>query len=86
MRYAKLIDGFPVYSRNPIKYNGRWIGNPPTEILMEMGYKPVHQDPYPSEDPPAGYYWELAWTEDVSTITGYWRAAPLEPDHEADPE
>lgn len=80
MRYAKLINGQIVYSRNPIKYNGRWIGNPPAEIMLELGYKPVYMDTYPVNDPPDGYYWELTWTEDASTITGYWRAAPLEPD------
>ena len=32
MKYAKLIDGYPVYAPNPILHNGVWIGNPPGEI------------------------------------------------------
>ena len=76
MRYALLIDGFPFYSRNPIKYNGRWIGNPPAEILLELGYKPVYMDYYPAEEPEPGYYWKLVWSEDEERINGAWVQTP----------
>lgn len=80
MRYAKLIDGSPVFTPNPLKYNGRRIANPKEELLQELGYLPVTQAPYPVEDPPEGYYWSPVWEEHEGFIVQSWRAVQIEPE------
>lgn len=77
MRYAKLIDSAPVYAPNPIKYNGRRIANPQPALLLELGYKPVTEQPYPVNDPPEGYYWAPAWEELEDSIVQSWEAVPI---------
>ena len=79
MKYARLINGNIVYAPNPIIIDDRQIGNPQPAVLISQGYKPVHQDPYPEQDPPEGYYWDLQWSEDDHIIYGHWQAEPVEP-------
>ena len=78
MRYAKLIDGYPVFAPNPIKHNGRRIANPPEELLQQLGYRPVRWDPYPEQDPPEGCYWSPVWTETDGWIIQSWQAIPIQ--------
>lgn len=70
MRYAKLINGYPVYAPNPILHNGSYIGNPPGSVYEEQGYKPVRftDAPEPIGD---GYYMEN-WTETETEIVQGW--------------
>mgnify|MGYP003294684565 CR=1 FL=1 len=71
MKYAKLIDNFPVYATNPILHNGNWIGNPSGCIYEQEGYKPVVYADTPS-DPPVGYRWEKTWAEEDGNIQQGW--------------
>lgn len=71
MRYAKLVDGFPIYAPNPVLLDGSWIGNPPDKDYKDLGYKPVVYSDKPS-DPPIGYYWTEHWTEDDINIVQSW--------------
>lgn len=41
MKYAKLIEGRPVFAPNPIIVEGFLVGNPPADIYTAQGYKPV---------------------------------------------
>lgn len=78
MRYAKLIDGAPQFAPNPLKYNGRRIANPPEELLLQLGYLPVRQDPYPDQEPPEGCYWSPVWAETDGWIVQSWQAVPIQ--------
>lgn len=70
MNYAKLIDGFPVYAPNPILHNGLWYGNPPADVYLAEGYKPVT---YTDQPEPLGVgWWVELWTEDNLNIYNTW--------------
>lgn len=71
MRYAKLIDDFPVYAPNPILHGGIWYGNPPGYIYCAEGYKPVHFTEPPGE-PDVGYKWVEKWVETETVILEGW--------------
>lgn len=70
MRYAKLINGLPDYASNPILNGENYIGNPPTEIYAQHGYKPVT---YNDQPPPQGVGWYMeVWTETADAIVQGW--------------
>lgn len=77
MRYAKLIDGEPVYAPNPVLVGDNYVGNPPAELLRELGYKPVTFTDYPSQEPDEGYYWAETWTETCEAIVQGWVQEPI---------
>ena len=70
MRYAKLINFHPSYAPNPITVDGIRYGNPPAEILLEQGYKPVTFTDPPSVE--AGYRPVESWTETDKAIVQGW--------------
>jgi len=84
MKYAKLIDGNPVYAPNPILHAGLWYGNPPGFVYEAEGYKPVTYTDPPGE-PDAGYQWVETWTETDSEIVRGWEAVELPPEGDIDP-
>lgn len=69
--YAKLISNFLVYAPNPILHNGLWYGNPPGEIYVSEGYKPVHFTEPPGQ-PDVGYKWAEKWVETETDILQGW--------------
>lgn len=70
MKYAKLIDGHPSFSQNPILHDGLWYGNPPGSVYEAEGYKPViYADP-PQTEP--GYIAVPGWTETEEEIVQSW--------------
>ena len=76
MRYAKLIDNNLVYAPRRVIYQGMRIYNPPAEVLLALGYKPVQYTDPP--EVPAGYHLEESWTEDQEKITQVWSLVPDE--------
>lgn len=86
MRYAKLINNRPVYAPNPIHYGHVWRCNPPGEVYAGLGYKPVTETPYPSEEPQAGYRWEERWAETETAIVREWVQVEIPPDEEISAE
>ena len=76
MRYAKLINGFPAFAPNPILHNGLWYGNPPAEIYLADGYKPVRYANPPGEAP-SGYQWVETWSETATEIVQGWVLAQI---------
>lgn len=77
MIYAKLINNHLVYAPNPILHGGVRIGNPPAEILLAEGYKPVRFTEAPTPEP--GYIAVPGWTETAEEIVQTWAVEP-EPD------
>ena len=77
MRYAKLINGHPVYAPNPIKHNGLWYGNPPGSVYEAEGYKPVRYTEPPTPEP--GYTVVPSWVETAEEIVQMW-TEELNPD------
>lgn len=71
MKYAKLINNFPVYATNPIKHDGYWYGNPSAMIYEAEGYKPVRYTVPPTE-PGEGYQWSETWSETATEIVQGW--------------
>ena len=71
MKYAKLINYFPVYAPNPILHNGLWYGNPPGSVYEAEGYKPVVYSDPPTE-PGEGYQWSEVWSETDTEIVQGW--------------
>lgn len=71
MKYAKLINGIPFYAPNPIRIDEAYIGNPPGGVYEAEGYKQVYATPVPY-NPPAGYAWKEAWTENDREIFNTW--------------
>lgn len=70
MRYAKLINGYPSYAPNPITVNGVRIGNPPGEVYLAEGYKPVT---YTDQPEPQGMgRWTETWTETDEAVVQGW--------------
>lgn len=51
MTYAKFINATQIeYAQKSVTYNGRFIINPPPDILINLGYLPVIKSDMPVED------------------------------------
>ena len=74
MRYAKLINGVIKFAKNPIVYQGFRIANPPAEIYLALGYKPVRYTDPPETEP--GYIAVPGWLEDQDEIVQTWTVEP----------
>lgn len=70
MKYAKLINNSIVYAPNPIIVDDRQIGNPPGEVYVAQGYKPVTFTDPPETEP--GYVAVAGWTETEEAIVQTW--------------
>lgn len=75
MSYAKLIDEWPQYAPRMVKYNGYKIYNPPAEILIALGYKPVEFAEQP--EIPEGYFLIEYWTETEEKIIQHFDVSPI---------
>jgi len=78
MKYAKLINNYPIYAPNPILHNGSYIGNPPGEIYEAEGYKPVRYTDAPETG--IGYEAVEGWTETETEIIQTWEIVEAEVD------
>lgn len=70
MRYGKLNDGNLSLAPNPILHDGLWVGNPPAEVYLAEGYKPVILNEQP--EPLGVGWWVELWTEDKLNIYNVW--------------
>lgn len=70
MKYAKLIDGAIRFAPNPIVIADRQIGNPPDEVYLSEGYKPVTYTDPPETEP--GYIAVPGWEETEEAIVQIW--------------
>lgn len=77
MKYAKLINGSISYAPNPIAHDGMIRYNPPPEIYLAEGYKPVRYTDPPTTEP--GYIAVPDWVETAEEIVQTW-TEELNPD------
>ena len=70
MNYAKLINGNLFPAPNPIIIGDRQIGNPPDEVYLSEGYKPVIYTESPEVEP--GYIAVPGWEEQAEAIVQTW--------------
>lgn len=74
MTYAKLTEAGIVFAPRRLRMGGTTVYNPPAELLLELGYKPVIY----SEAPEVGEGFEAApgWTETEDAIVRTWTLEP----------
>lgn len=77
MKYAKLhADGTLTLAPRYLIYNNKQIFNPPTDVLVILGYKMVSDTPYPSqEDNKESRYYVSRYEEHEAEIIQVWQEA-----------
>ena len=77
--YAKIEDGMFIIAPGKLPGDGVIVYNPPAEMYLASGYKPVtYTDP--PEDPPEGYTYENSWEEQENAIVQVWTLVKLPDD------
>lgn len=76
--YAKLIDGNLQIAPKKLPGDGTIVYNPPAEMYLEQGWKPVTFTDEP--EAPAGYYYESGWEEQTDAIVQVWTLVPMPDD------
>ena len=76
--YAKLIDGALTIAPKKLPGDGVIVYNPPAEMYLEQGWKPVSFTGAP--EAPEGYYYESGWEEQADAIVMTWTLTPLPDD------
>lgn len=76
--YGKLIDGELQIAPRKLPGDGVVVYNPPAEMYLAAGYKPVEYIDAP--EAPEGYTYESSWSEIDSTITQIWTLIKLPDD------
>ena len=69
--YGKLIDNELKAAPPKLPGNGVNVWNPPAEMYLEQGWKPVTFND-PPDDAPEGYHYENGWEENESAIVQTW--------------
>ena len=77
--YAKLIDNDLDIAPSKLPGDGVTVYNPPDEMYLEQGWKPVTFTDPPG-DPPAGYQYESGWEETTGAIVQTWQLVELPDD------
>lgn len=75
--YGKLVDGRFVKAPKKIKWHHRWVINPRPEKLIELGYKLLVIEPYPEEELPENFYWQMVYEEDANNIYRKWEKVEI---------
>lgn len=76
--YGKLIDGVLQIAPRKLPGDGVIVYNPPAEMYLAAGYKPVTFTDAP--EAPSGYYYESGWEEQNEAIVQTWTLVPLPDD------
>lgn len=76
--YGKLINGSVQYAPNKLPGDGVVVYNPPAEMYLAAGYKPVEFTDAP--EAPEGYAYESGWEEQDESIVQTWTLVPLPDD------
>lgn len=69
--YGKLIDGEFYGAPDKLNGDGVTVWNPPAEMYILQGWKPVVFTDFPDATP-IGYHYENEWTEDNDKIMQVW--------------
>lgn len=76
--YGKLIDGELQIAPKKLNGDGVVVYNPPAEMYLERGWKPMQYTDMP--EAPVGYYYESGWEEQTDAIVQTWTLTPLPDD------
>ena len=76
--YGKLIEGNLQIAPKKLNGDGVVVYNPPAEMYLEQGWKPVEYTDPP--EAPSGYYYESGWEEQTDAIVQTWALTPLPDD------
>ena len=76
--YAKLTGDNIVFAPKKLNGDGVVVYNPPAEMYLAAGYKPVTFTDAP--EAPSGYYYESGWEEQDDAIVQVWTLTPLPDD------
>lgn len=76
--YAKLIDGALNIAPKKLPGDGTTVYNPPAEMYLAQGWKPVQYTDPP--EAPEGYYYESGWEEQTDAIMQTWTLVPMPDD------
>lgn len=68
--YGKLIDGFIQRAPRKLPGDGVVVYNPPAEMYLAAGWKPVEFVDAP--EAPEGFYYEPGWEERAEAIVQVW--------------
>lgn len=70
MKYAKLIETYPVFAPRHLTVGETVVYNPPGEIYLEQGWLPVRFTEAPQAE--EGWHYEERWSEDGGEIVQGW--------------
>lgn len=76
--YAKLTGDSIVFAPKKLNGDGVVVYNPPTEMYLAQGWKPVRYTDPP--EVPEGFYYESGWEEQGDAIMQAWTLTPLPDD------
>ena len=76
--YGKLIEGNLQIAPKKLNGDGVVVYNPPAEMYLEQGWKPVRFTDEP--EAPSGYTFESGWEEQTDAIVQTWTLTPLPDD------
>lgn len=76
--YGKLIEGNLQIAPKKLNGDGVVVYNPPADMYLEQGWKPVTFTDEP--EAPSGYYYESGWEEQTGEIVQTWTLTPLPDD------
>lgn len=85
MKYAKLLNGIPVYARNPIKLDAPvtidgvehsgYLSTNREDVLLKLGFKPVQFTELQAEE---GFDYAQTWEETETAIVRVWEPVKVE--------
>lgn len=76
--FAKMIDGMIQFAPSVLSGDGVNVWNPPAEMYLAQGWKPVVFTDEP--EAPSGYYYESGWEEKTDEIMQTWMLVELPDD------
>lgn len=76
--FAKMIEGMIQFAPFVLSGDGVNVWNPPAEMYLAQGWKPVVFTDEP--EAPSGYYYESGWEEQTDTIVQTWMLVELPDD------
>lgn len=79
--YGKLNGGDLMIAPRKLPGDGVVVYNPPAEMYLAQGWKPVQFTEAP--EAPAGYVYDAGWEEQADAIVQTWTLVPLPDDVDA---
>ena len=71
MHYGKIVDGALWFAPKKVTLGASTIYNPPVDMLLRDGYKPIVPSEAP-DDAPTDYHYELSYEDTGESIIYVW--------------